>query len=222
VPENWQPTILLALAHWPLNLENALSVPIPDTNQQVPQTLERPYIGPRNAFLLKREVLAMNGMRNLNEAPKPQPQFSGKRSRSSILEVDSWIPSKVEAISPLVDRLMVLIEGSQCVPGEEFAVALALLEALGNAVIHGNQENPNTKVHIRCRCEPGKEISIVVTDQGKGFDFGRVVGNRLALGPAAEHGHGIGLMTAYMDDVHFERGGSEVHMRKRSRTTSRP
>jgi hypothetical protein len=28
-------------------------------------------------------------------------------------------------------------------------------------------------------------------------------------------------MKAYMDDVHFERGGSEVHMRKRSRTTSR-
>jgi len=26
------------------------------------------------------------------------------------------------------------------------------------------------------------------------------------------------LMKAYMDDVHFERGGSEVHMRKRSRT----
>jgi hypothetical protein len=27
-------------------------------------------------------------------------------------------------------------------------------------------------------------------------------------------------MKAYMDDVHFERGGSEVHMRKRLRTTS--
>jgi hypothetical protein len=28
-------------------------------------------------------------------------------------------------------------------------------------------------------------------------------------------------MKAYMDDVHFERGGSEVHMRKHSRTISR-
>jgi hypothetical protein len=27
-------------------------------------------------------------------------------------------------------------------------------------------------------------------------------------------------MKAYMDDLHFERGGSEVHMRKRSRTMS--
>jgi len=27
-------------------------------------------------------------------------------------------------------------------------------------------------------------------------------------------------MKAYMDEVHFERGGSEVHMRKRSRTVA--
>jgi serine/threonine-protein kinase RsbW len=164
----------------------------------------------------------MNGMRSLNEVPNSQPKFSGKRARSPILEIDCWVPSKIQAISPLVDRLMVLIEGSQCVPAEEFAVELALREALRNAVVHGNQENPNTKVHIRCRCGPDKEISIVVTDQGKGFDFGRVVGNGLTSGAATEQGHGIGLMTAYMDDVHFERGGSEVHMRKLSRSTSRP
>jgi hypothetical protein len=52
-----------------------------------------------------------------------------------------------------------------------------LREALENAVVHGNQEDPGKKVHIRCRCGPGNEISIVVTDQGKGFDFGKIVGN---------------------------------------------
>jgi serine/threonine-protein kinase RsbW len=131
------------------------------------------------------------------------------------------MPSEVRAISPLVDRLMKLIEGSQCVPGEEFEVELALREALDNAVVHGNQEDPQTKVHIRCRCQPGNEVSIVVTDQGKGFDFERIVGTGTTSDPASEHGRGIQLMKAYMDDVHFERGGSEVHMRKRSRTTSR-
>jgi serine/threonine-protein kinase RsbW len=131
------------------------------------------------------------------------------------------MPSKIQAISPLVDRLMRLIEGAQCVPGEEFDVELALREALENALVHGNQEDPETKVHIRCRCQPGKEISIVVTDQGKGFDFEKTVGNGITTDPGSEHGRGIQLMRAYMDDVHFERGGSEVHMRKRSRTTSR-
>jgi serine/threonine-protein kinase RsbW len=163
----------------------------------------------------------MSGMRSLNRASDSQPPFSGKRSRSSVLEIDSWMPSEVRAISPLVDRLMRLIEESHCVPGKEFDVELALREALENAVVHGNQEDPKTKVYIRCRCQPGKEISIVVTDQGKGFDFEKIAGNGITSDPAAEHGRGIQLMKAYMDDVHFERGGSEVHMNKRSLNTVR-
>jgi serine/threonine-protein kinase RsbW len=146
-----------------------------------------------------------------------QSRFSGKHSRSSILEIDSWMPSKIQAISPLVDRLMRVIEGSRCVPGDEFDVELGLREALENAVLHGNQEDPGKKVHIRCRCGPGNEITIVVTDQGRGFDFEKIVGNGFTSDPAADHGRGIQLMKAYMDDVHFERGGSEVHMRKRAR-----
>jgi len=160
----------------------------------------------------------MSGMRSLNGASDTQSALPGKRSCSSVLEIDSWMPSEVRAISPVVDRLMRLIEGSQSVPGEEFDIELALREALENAVVHGNQEDPKTKVHIRCRCKPRKGISIVVTDQGKGFDFEKIVGKSITSNPTAEHGRGIQLMKAYMDDVHFERRGSEVHMRKRSRT----
>ncbi len=161
----------------------------------------------------------MSGMRSLNGASNSQSPFTGKRSGSSILEIDSWMPSAIQAISPRVDRLMRLIEGSHCVPGAEPDVELALREALDNAVVHGNQEDPETKVHIRCRCGPGNEISIIVMDQGKGFDFEKTVG--IATDPNSEHGRGIQLMKAYMDDVHFERGGSEVHMHRRLRTTSR-
>src|ERR1700676_5769991 len=105
----------------------------------------------------------MSGLRSLNGAPDSQSPFSGKRSRSSILDIDSWMPSAIQAISPLVDRLVRLIEGSQCVPGAEPDVELALREALGNAVLHGNQELAGTKVHDRCRCQPGNEVSMVVT-----------------------------------------------------------
>ncbi len=162
----------------------------------------------------------MSGMRSLNGASDSQSPFPGKRNGSSILEVDSWMPSAIQAISPLVDRLMRLIEGSHCVLGAEPDVELALREALDNAVVHGNQENPERKVRIRCRCQPGNEISIVVTDQGEGFDFETILRNGITLDPDSEHGRGLQLMKAYMDDVHFERGGSEVHMRKRARTTS--
>lgn len=159
----------------------------------------------------------MNGMRSLNRAANSQPQRSIKRSGSSIMEIDFWIPSEVRAISPLVDRFMELIERAKCVPGAEFDVELAIREAVGNAVLHGNQENPDKQVHIRCRCESGNGISIVVTDEGNGFDFLKILGNGLTSGFQGSHGHGIQLMRAYMDDVRFEKGGSEVHMRKRLR-----
>jgi serine/threonine-protein kinase RsbW len=159
----------------------------------------------------------MSGNRSLNWAANSQPQRSLKRSGSSILEIDCWMSSEVRAISPLVDRLMELVERAKCVPGAEFDVELAIREALGNAVLHGNQENPDKKVHLRCRCESDNEISIVVTDEGQGFDFLKILGNGLTSDFPGSHGHGIQLMRAYMDDVRFEKGGSEVHMRKRLR-----
>jgi serine/threonine-protein kinase RsbW len=159
----------------------------------------------------------MARLQTANGVSDSQSHFSGKHSRPSILEIDSWMPSKIQAISPLVDRLMRLIEVSQCVPGDKFDVELVVRVALENAVLHGNQEDPGKKVHIRCRCGPGYDITIVVTDQGRGFDFGKIVGSGFTTDPDANHGRGIRLMKALMDDVHFERGGSEVHMRKRAR-----
>ena len=98
------------------------------------------------------EAIAVNGMRSLTGISGLQSRRLEKSSRTSILEIDSWMPSRTEAISPFVDRLMVLIEGSQCVLGEEPSVELALREALANAVLHGNQERGVIKVHVRCRC----------------------------------------------------------------------
>jgi anti-sigma regulatory factor (Ser/Thr protein kinase) len=127
------------------------------------------------------------------------------------LEIDTWMPSDTHAISPTVDRLMRLIEGSQCVHGAERNVELTLREVLERAVVHGNQVDPKTKVHIRCRCGLGNEISIVVTHRGKGFDSGKTIANSVTSEPADEIGRGIELMKVAIDEVSFERDSTEVH-----------
>ena len=137
------------------------------------------------------------------------------RERGSLLEVGAWIPSEVKAISPLVDRLMRLIEGSHCITGDEPAVELALREALNNAVVHGNRLDARKLVHIRVHCRVGKGISLIVSDQGQGFDA-RTIPDPLAVeNLEAEHGRGIHLMKAAMDEVSFQQGGTEVHMCKK-------
>ncbi len=138
-----------------------------------------------------------------------------RTSGGSLLEVDAWIPSEIKAISPLVDRLMRLIEGSHCITGEEHAVELALREALSNAVVHGNRLDAHKLVHVRCRCKVGKGISLIVSHQGREFDAHNVPDSVAAENLEAEHGRGIRLMKSVMDEISFQQRGTEIHMCKR-------
>ena len=145
-------------------------------------------------------------------------EFAGRRA-GSLLEIDTWIHSEIKAITPLVERLMRLIEGSHCITGEESAVELALREALNNAVVHGNRLDARKLVHVRCRCAVGKGISITVSDQGAGFDLNTVPDPVAVENLLAEQGRGIHVMKLSMEEVSFERRGAEVHMVKRPAVT---
>jgi anti-sigma regulatory factor (Ser/Thr protein kinase) len=132
------------------------------------------------------------------------------------LDVHTWVRSEIALISPLVDWLMNLIATSHCVCGEEQLVELALREALSNAMLHGNSLDARKLVHVRCCCDFGKGVFILVRDQGPGFDPNNVPNPLAVENLGAEHGRGIHLMKLAMDKVSFERGGTEVRMRKAS------
>jgi serine/threonine-protein kinase RsbW len=160
------------------------------------------------------EAISMARIQTAHGRPALQAQFLGRHASVSLLEIDAWISSEMKAISPLVDRLMRLIEGSHCVSGNEHNVQLALQEAVTNAVVHGNRMDAHKLVQIRCRCELGSGVSIVVRDHGQGFDPNAVPDSLAVENIEAEHGRGIHLMKLAMDSVSFECGGTEVHMRK--------
>jgi serine/threonine-protein kinase RsbW len=132
------------------------------------------------------------------------------------LEVHTWLPSDIGLISPFVDWLMSLVARTGCVPGKEEFVELALREAVSNAILHGNRMDPRKLVHVRCCCEGTKGVFIVVRDQGHGFDPNSVPNPLAVENLGAEHGRGIHLMKLAVDEVSFERGGTEVHIRKKS------
>jgi len=100
----------------------------------------------------------MNTTRPVNARPAPPPTCVGIHTRPSSMTINAWMPSEIEAISPLVDQLMRMIEGSRCVEGNEFGVELALREVLSNAVIHGNEKDAQKLVEIHCRCEREREF----------------------------------------------------------------
>lgn len=143
-------------------------------------------------------------------------------SADAPLAVHTWVRSEIGLITPLVDWLMSLIVGSRYVFGAEESVELALREALSNAMLHGNQLDRSKLVHVRWWCECGKGMTIVVRDQGHGFDP-KAVPDPLAFDNlGADRGRGIHLMKIAMDEVSFARGGTEVHMSKVGRKREIP
>jgi serine/threonine-protein kinase RsbW len=131
------------------------------------------------------------------------------------IETELSLASNVIAISPFIDKLMLLIKKCRCAPGNESDIEIALREALENAVIHGNHENPQKQVHVSCRCVAEEEVSIVVKDEGQGFDSNAVADPTSQGAIELSHGRGIYLMKVFMDEVRFEQNGTVVHMRKK-------
>ncbi len=143
-----------------------------------------------------------------------QPTFAGIQRSHSLLELEARMPSEIGAISPMVEQLMRFIEVWRCIEGNEFAVEMALREALSNAVIHGNELYPDKLVEVRCRCERGKGVWLSVKHHGNGFDPTAIPDPLASQGLEAEHDPDIHLMKFAMDEVSFKRRGTEVHLRK--------
>jgi serine/threonine-protein kinase RsbW len=136
------------------------------------------------------------------------------RAAGPIIQVEFSIRSAINEISPLIDRLMLLIKKGNCVVGEEINVELALREAVTNAVLHGNKADPEKRVTICCQFGLGSGVSVIVRDEGQGFDPANIADPTTTENVESDHGRGVCLIRALMEEVHFEQGGTEVHMSK--------
>jgi len=98
-------------------------------------------------------------------------------------------------------------------PADLFGVGLALEEALTNAAIHGNGDDPAKRVRVAY--EIGQdELWCEVEDEGLGFSFADVPDPRLPENVDRPHGRGLLMMRLYMSDVDFQGCGNCVVMRK--------
>lgn len=133
-------------------------------------------------------------------------------------ELQQCFPSRVAGISPFVDQLMQflkpLIHEFHNEDGSDIDIELAVREAIANAVIHGNHENPEKRVYVNCRCTIDGVVLITVRDEGQGFDSRTLPDPTDAANLLLTHGRGLRLMQALMDEVGFEESGRIVRMRK--------
>ena len=134
--------------------------------------------------------------------------------------IEVSIPGHPTAISPVVDQIMSHVSASCGSESEHDTVELALREALANAVRHGCKNDPSKNVQCTVACDSQGDMLIVVRDSGKGFKPAEVPSPLVGENLYSHHGRGIFLINQLMDEVSFDRGGTEIHMVKRVRPGS--
>jgi len=124
------------------------------------------------------------------------------------------LAGSTDAIAPVVDQITAFIADASPAHGAEFEVALALQEALANAVVHGCKGDASKTVLVWVGCGTAGVI-VIVRDPGPGFNPAGIADPLSDDGLERDHGRGVHMMRQLMDDVHYERNGTELHMRKK-------
>lgn len=140
---------------------------------------------------------------------------SGGPERPSLSELlDRSVPADPEAIGTVVDAISETLERLEVPEQKRFEVALAVQEALANAVVHGCGNDPSKQVRCRMKTDALGRIVIIVTDPGPGFHPEHVPDPKQRDNLNSDHGRGVYLIQQLMDEVHFERNGNEIKMWK--------
>jgi serine/threonine-protein kinase RsbW len=134
-------------------------------------------------------------------------------SKNLILRLETTLDGRTESIRPFVDGIMKIVESMGCAVGKEADVETALIEALANAIVHGCENNSDKKVECCVACDETKGMLIVIRDPGKGFDPNTIPSPIVGQNLFETHGRGIFLINQLVDEVHYEKGGTEIHMK---------
>jgi serine/threonine-protein kinase RsbW len=133
------------------------------------------------------------------------------------IEVDIRVPNQTRYLGLIgkigedVARTLKRYKGDR----EELAyhLNLVLTEAMANAILHANDENPEKEIHISISIAE-QCLSIKVYDEGQGFDISNLpLPDFRSLD---EHGRGIYIIRSLMDRVTYRRhnGGHVLEMVK--------
>jgi serine/threonine-protein kinase RsbW len=114
-------------------------------------------------------------------------------------------------IRKVCDALLGVLWSLKYSEQDQFAIHLAADEAITNAIIHGNKEDPKKSVRVDYEVFTDKVI-IKITDEGEGFDFRRLEDCTEPKHLLENHGRGVCLMRKFMDELSFADKGNSVRM----------
>ena len=127
------------------------------------------------------------------------------------------IPSEIRLIDLVHAASEKMAELAGLDADEALNVGLAVREAVINAMLHGNRQDPKLDVNVTLSTD-SDHLTAVVADQGNGFARDETPDPTEEANLLRNSGRGLLMMEAFVDSVQFRKlddGGTEVTMIKR-------
>jgi serine/threonine-protein kinase RsbW len=124
------------------------------------------------------------------------------------LRVPSDLQVVEEAVDVIARHCLASGLGSRAA---RFNLRVALSEALSNAIVYGNGQDPAKSVDVRVEVAE-RDIAVHVRDQGEGFDPTIVPDPTLPDRVQRPDGRGLFLIRQLVDDVSFNDRGNSICM----------
>lgn len=122
------------------------------------------------------------------------------------------IPSKIESIS-IVENLIDEVSIELSLVADLYGnVLIGVIEAVTNAIVHGNKLDENKIVKIILTYNT-PILNIRICDEGKGFLFDEIPDPTKPDNVEKPDGRGVFLMKHLADEVSFDKGGSIVNLK---------
>jgi serine/threonine-protein kinase RsbW len=126
--------------------------------------------------------------------------------RDLVIELPTDINSIERAVDYVIGRCPECTEGAQRLL---LNFRVGLTEALSNAMLYGNSQDPSKPVLLEIAFQLGR-IEARVTDQGMGFDPSAVPDPTTPDNLTKPCGRGVFLMRKLMDEVWYNDRGNQV------------
>jgi serine/threonine-protein kinase RsbW len=130
------------------------------------------------------------------------PAFDDLHRGDDVRVVELDIPSDIRLIENVVELVRRECEVMSFTRRQLMLnVPVALTEALSNAILRGNGDDPGKQVHVRAEVDM-ERLVVEVGDEGPGFDFAaNVIDPTTPDNLDREDGRGLFLMRKLMDTV---------------------
>lgn len=126
------------------------------------------------------------------------------------------LPSSLNSIEKAVDFSEKIAKDMHLKEEEVSSFAIAVSEAVTNAIKHGNKEDKNKNVFINVSIENNK-VTVSVKDSGKGFNPEKLKDPTKPENITKPCGRGIYIVKTIMDNVdyNFQSDGTELIFSKK-------